>query len=51
MSLPSVTQLAVLAEGGGHAGHENINPVLNGVLTFAFLLLLLFLTTRLNRDR
>jgi hypothetical protein len=52
MTAHAVSVLSVLAtEGGEGGGHENINPILNGVVAFAILLVLLFITTRLNRDR
>jgi hypothetical protein len=50
MTAHALTLLTTLAEGGENA-HENMNPVLNGVATFVVLLLLLFVTTRFNRDR
>ncbi|KAF4407021.1 MULTISPECIES: hypothetical protein [Streptomyces] len=54
MSLPSSAHaLLTLASGGGEHGsnHESLNPYLIGGLTLAALLLLLWITTRLNRDR
>ncbi len=44
-ALPALTQLA---EGGNH---ESLNPYLTGGSALFILLLLLFLTTRFNRDR
>lgn len=38
------------AESGGHA-HEGLNPAAVGGGTLLFLLLLLWITTRFNRDR
>ncbi|MBB5933000.1 hypothetical protein [Streptomyces zagrosensis] len=45
--------LATLAsEGGEHSGkHDNLNPYLTGGGTLVFLLLMLWITTRFNRDR
>ncbi|WP_037681011.1 hypothetical protein [Streptomyces albus] len=54
MSLPSSAHaLIVLAsEGGEHGGnHESLNPYLTGGGALFALLLLLWITTRLNRDR
>jgi hypothetical protein len=31
--------------------HDGINPPLNGAIVLGILLILLFITTRLNRDR
>jgi hypothetical protein len=50
MTADTASMLTVLAGGAEHGG-ENLNPVLNGVVTFVVLLLLLFITTRFNRDR
>lgn len=41
---------AVLAEGSG-GEHPGINPPLNGAIVLGVLLVLLFVTTRLNKDR
>ena len=41
---------AVLAEGAGKE-HSGINPPLNGAIVLGVLLVLLFVTTRLNKDR
>ncbi|MEW2492247.1 hypothetical protein ACWEQU_30495 [Streptomyces nodosus] len=41
-------QLFTLAEGGGHA---SLSPFVTGGSAFAILLLLLWITTRFNRDR
>ncbi|GAA1267036.1 hypothetical protein GCM10009665_64940 [Kitasatospora nipponensis] len=44
-ALPALTSLA---EGGNH---DSLNPLLTGGSALFILLLLLFLTTRFNRDR
>ncbi|MEU6771279.1 hypothetical protein [Streptomyces sp. NPDC046759] len=51
MSLHSAaTQLVTLAEAeGGH--HDSLNPAVTGGSALAILLLLLWITTRFNRDR
>ncbi|MFS8197116.1 hypothetical protein ACLVWQ_00365 [Streptomyces sp. CWNU-52B] len=54
MSLHSTAaQLVTLAaEGEEHSGnHESLNPLLIGGGAFLALLLLLWITTRFNRDR
>ncbi|MFH8485746.1 hypothetical protein [Streptomyces longisporoflavus] len=54
MSLHSTaSQLVTLAsEGGEHGGnHESLSPLLTGGGAFVALMLLLWLTTRFNRDR
>ncbi|MET3983762.1 hypothetical protein ACIQWR_06165 [Streptomyces sp. NPDC098789] len=55
MSLQSTAHDLVLlaSEGAGeHAGnHESLNPYLTGGGAFVLLLLMLWVTTRLNRDR
>ncbi|GAA3498047.1 hypothetical protein GCM10019016_051500 [Streptomyces prasinosporus] len=54
MSFPSTAvQLVTLAaEGGEHGGnHESLNPYLTGGAALGILLLLLWITTRFNRDR
>ncbi|MFE2287048.1 hypothetical protein ACFXDJ_23125 [Streptomyces sp. NPDC059443] len=56
MSLASTAHsLVVLAAEGGaeqHGGnHDSLNPFLTGGAAFGILLLLLWVTTRLNRDR
>jgi hypothetical protein len=51
MTAHAVSLLSVLATEGGEGGHENINPIVNGVSVFAILVLVLFIVTRLNRDR
>ncbi|WP_330296369.1 MULTISPECIES: hypothetical protein [unclassified Streptomyces] len=55
MSLASTTHsLVVLAAEGGaeHGGnHDSLNPYLTGGAAFFILVLLLWVTTRLNRDR
>ncbi|MEO3754888.1 hypothetical protein [Streptomyces sp. B6B3] len=53
-SLPPRVSDAVLtlAESGEHGGnHDSLNAYAIGGGTFAALLLLLWITTRLNRDR
>ncbi|WP_344658930.1 hypothetical protein [Catenulispora subtropica] len=42
---------ALLAEGAGGKEHSGINPPLNGAIVLGILLVLLFITTRLNKDR
>ncbi|MFD7746128.1 hypothetical protein ACFV2V_06240 [Streptomyces sp. NPDC059698] len=54
MSLTSTAhQLATLASGGGEGGgnHESLNPYVVGAGAFIALMLLLWITTRFNRDR
>ncbi|WP_405492958.1 hypothetical protein [Streptomyces sp. NBC_00096] len=55
MSLASTAHnLVVLASEGAeqHGGnHNSLNPFLTGGAAFGILLLLLWVTTRLNRDR
>ncbi|MEU7582538.1 hypothetical protein AB0B50_33705 [Streptomyces sp. NPDC041068] len=54
MSLHSTAaQLVTLAsEGGEHGGnHESLSPLLTGGGAFVALMLLLWITTRFNRDR
>ncbi|WP_406494045.1 hypothetical protein OG936_10255 [Streptomyces sp. NBC_00846] len=54
MSLTSTAhQLVTLAaEGGEHGGnHQSLTPFLTGGGAFVVLLLLLWITTRFNRDR
>ncbi|BFO21473.1 hypothetical protein SHKM778_78610 [Streptomyces sp. KM77-8] len=54
MSIHSAAaQFATLAAGGGeHSGnHESLSPALVGGGTLFFLLFLLWITTRFNRDR
>ncbi|MDQ0990880.1 hypothetical protein [Streptomyces sp. V3I7] len=54
MSLHSTAaQLVTLAaEGGEHGGnHDSLNPFLTGGGALFILLLLLWITTRFNRDR
>ncbi|MGW2375988.1 MULTISPECIES: hypothetical protein [Kitasatospora] len=41
--------LNLLAEGGGN--HDSLNPLLTGGSALFILVLLLFITTRFNRDR
>lgn len=49
----TASSLATLAaEGGEHGGnHESLSPYLTGGGAFVALLLLLWITTRFNRDR
>jgi hypothetical protein len=50
----SATQVAhaLLAEGTTpEKTHNGINPPLNGAIVLVVLLILLFVTTRLNKDR
>ncbi|MFH8571201.1 hypothetical protein [Streptomyces sp. NPDC017993] len=53
MSLHSTAQsLVTLAEGGhGGGGHASLSPYLTGGGALFVLLLLLWITTRFNRDR
>ncbi|MEU4497841.1 hypothetical protein OG729_26285 [Streptomyces sp. NBC_00210] len=53
MSLASTAaNLVTLAEGGEHGGnHESLSPYLTGGGALFTLLLLLWITTRFNRDR
>ncbi|GAA0498407.1 MULTISPECIES: hypothetical protein [Streptomyces] len=44
--------LVALAEGGEHGGnHNSLNPAITGGGALVALLLLLWITTRFNRDR
>ncbi|GGZ18529.1 hypothetical protein [Streptomyces poonensis] len=50
----TAAQLVTLAaEGEEHHGgnHESLSPYLTGIGAFAVLMVLLFITTRFNRDR
>ncbi|MFJ9146602.1 hypothetical protein ACIRP7_00685 [Streptomyces sp. NPDC102270] len=49
----TAAQLVTLAaEGQEHGGnHESLNPLVTGGGAFLILLLLLWITTRFNRDR
>ncbi|MEU9128925.1 hypothetical protein AB0D08_12595 [Kitasatospora sp. NPDC048540] len=47
-ALSALTQLAAESEGGNH---DSLNPYLTGGSALFILLLLLFVTTRFNRDR
>ncbi|CAM5251716.1 hypothetical protein [Streptomyces hirsutus] len=49
----AAAQLVTLAaEGGEHSGnHQSLNPYLVGGCVLAGLLVLLWITTRFNRDR
>jgi hypothetical protein len=54
MSLTSAAaaNLVTLAEGAEHGGnHASLNPYVTGIGAFAVLMLLLWITTRFNRDR
>ncbi|WP_299527374.1 hypothetical protein [uncultured Streptomyces sp.] len=53
MSLTSTAhQLVTLAAESGEGGnHESLSPYLTGGGAFVVLMLLLFITTRFNRDR
>ncbi|MGK5628407.1 hypothetical protein [Streptomyces sp. URMC 123] len=53
MTLPSTaTALITLASEGGKGGnHDSLNPYLTGGGALFVLLLLLWITTRFNRDR
>ncbi|MEU4199334.1 hypothetical protein AB0F64_05205 [Streptomyces sp. NPDC026294] len=53
MSLHTTAQhLVTLAEGGQEGGaHESLNPFVTGGGALIALLLLLWITTRFNRDR
>jgi len=48
MTTAAVSALNLLAEGGNH---ESLNPALTGGGALFALLVLLFITTRFNRDR
>lgn len=48
MSTAALPSLARIAEGGNH---DSLNPYLTGGAALFILLLLLFITTRFNRDR
>ncbi|WP_370382410.1 hypothetical protein [Catenulispora sp. GAS73] len=54
-ALSTATQAAhaLLAEGttAPEPTHHGINPPLNGAIVLGVLLILLFVTTRLNKDR
>ena len=47
----SAHALVTLASEGGEHAHEGLNPAAVGAGTLLFLLLLLWVTTRFNRDR
>ncbi|MFV2120408.1 hypothetical protein ACE14D_19005 [Streptomyces sp. Act-28] len=48
----AAAHLVTLAEGSEHSGnHESLNPYLTGGGALLALLLLLWVTTRFNRDR
>lgn len=48
MTSTVLPRLATLAEGGNH---PSLQPLLTGGCALGILLLLLFITTRFNRDR
>ncbi|GAA2154490.1 hypothetical protein GCM10009760_53410 [Kitasatospora kazusensis] len=48
MSIHTLPALTPLAEGGNH---DSLNPYLTGGSALFILLLLLYVTTRFNRDR
>ncbi|MFG3661181.1 hypothetical protein [Streptomyces sp. NPDC047706] len=48
----AAAQLVTLAaEGEEHGNHESLSPLLTGGGAFIALMLLLWITTRFNRDR
>ncbi|WP_199836237.1 hypothetical protein [Streptomyces sp. NRRL F-4489] len=53
MSLNSAAQSLVSLAEAGHGGgnHESLNPAVTGGSALVILLLLLWITTRFNRDR
>ncbi|MFD3873918.1 hypothetical protein [Streptomyces sp. NPDC058623] len=54
MSLSTTAHnMVVLASGGAEHGsnHDSLNPYLTGGAAFVILMLMLWVTTRLNRDR
>ncbi|CAM5561508.1 hypothetical protein AB0H45_25975 [Streptomyces atroolivaceus] len=53
MSLSSTAhQMVTLASEGEHGGnHESLSPYLTGIGAFVALMVLLWITTRFNRDR
>ncbi|MFF4320021.1 hypothetical protein [Streptomyces sp. NPDC001568] len=54
MSLSTTTHnMVVLASGGAEHGsnHDSLSPYLTGGAAFVILMLMLWVTTRLNRDR
>lgn len=50
-SYATAAVLTTLAEGEGGGNHESLSPYLTGGGALFALLLLLFITTRFNRDR
>ncbi|WP_441246135.1 hypothetical protein [Kitasatospora sp. McL0602] len=48
MSIRTLPALTSIADGGNH---ESLNPYLTGGAALFILLLLLYVTTRFNRDR
>ncbi|MFG2191604.1 hypothetical protein [Streptomyces sp. NPDC048639] len=49
---PAHSLVTLASEGGEHGGnHESLSPYLTGGGALFFLLLLLWITTRFNRDR
>ncbi|WP_199185870.1 hypothetical protein [Streptomyces carminius] len=52
MTLPdTVHSLTLLAAENGEHGEATVNPYVTGVGAFLALMLLLWITTRFNRDR
>ena len=54
MTLPSTAHhafAALASEGGEHGGHDPVLPFITGGGSLLALLLLLWITTRFNRDR
>ncbi|GAA4848475.1 hypothetical protein ACGFX4_17880 [Kitasatospora sp. NPDC048365] len=51
MSTVALTALNKIAEGSEGGNHDSLNPYLTGGAALFILLLLLFITTRFNRDR
>ncbi|ALC23248.1 hypothetical protein ACH46N_09645 [Streptomyces pristinaespiralis] len=48
----TAANLVTLAEGAEHGGnHESLSPYVTGIGAFVALMLLLWITTRFNRDR
>lgn len=50
MIASTMTVPHVLAEAST-PGHEGVNPLVNGIVTFGVFLVLLFIVTRFNRER
>ncbi|MGW4898151.1 hypothetical protein ACWEQL_38805 [Kitasatospora sp. NPDC004240] len=51
MTAAALPVLTMLANEGEASGHENLNPYLTGGAALFILLLMLYVTTRFNRDR